>query len=366
MAVWLSLSVSQGTPNEQTRTTTVTASVIVHYSKGSHNGNSPPGTLIINGQSFSFTCNFNYAGIGQGAITQDDGSTIACTQTVTVSYGSGSTKTVPVSASFNSGTGSGMVTASDSITLTPISSSGGSSGEDDDEEEGGDDGGGSGGISGGNWVLLPGNADVIGQAGSYHSASGYHFNGYSLHTGASIRRYSENMYPRYDILVVAFRTPKLTSPSIKVHAELQTDETNDPSPLKIALCSSDYNRYEYIGAASAVNDEHQISVGTISTYIYNNTGRIYDAILSAPGLASESIYYLIIWLPTDAQSNGTFHISEAEYHAINVICAEDGGQGVLYIDTGTKLEKYGLYIDNGTTWDAAAPYIDDGTKWNEY
>ena len=140
MAVWLSLSLSQGTPNVEARTTTVSATLTIHYSGGSYDGTQPSGTITIDGQSFPFVKNFNYAGVGQGAVTQGEGST-SITITATVPYGSSSSKTVYVSASFSRASGS----ASNAITLTSISS-GGSSGGDDGGSGGDDgDGGGSGG-----------------------------------------------------------------------------------------------------------------------------------------------------------------------------------------------------------------------------
>lgn len=131
MAVWLTLSVSQGVPNETTRTTAVTATVTVHYSGGSFDGTSPSGTVTIDGQSFSYSCNFNYAGIGQGAASTEPGSVVACVVTAQVPYGESSSRTVSVSASFSRATSS----VSQSVALTQIGSGGSSGGGSGDSGE---------------------------------------------------------------------------------------------------------------------------------------------------------------------------------------------------------------------------------------
>ena len=40
--------------------------------------------------------------------------------------------------------------------------------------------------------------------------------------------------------------------------------------------------------------------------------------------------------------------------------------GIIYIDNGTKFEKYMVFVDNGTSWDQYIPYIDNGTKFVQY
>lgn len=148
MAVWLTMSLSQGTPNTTARTTTVSATLTIHYNGGSYDGTQPSGTITIDGQSFPFVKNFNYAGVGQGAATQGEGST-SITVTATVPYGTSSSRTVYASASFSRASGG----ASGAITLTPISSGGssggGDDGDDDNTEEWDPDNPGTGGSGGG-------------------------------------------------------------------------------------------------------------------------------------------------------------------------------------------------------------------------
>ena len=38
--------------------------------------------------------------------------------------------------------------------------------------------------------------------------------------------------------------------------------------------------------------------------------------------------------------------------------------GLIYIDDGTKFNRYIVYIDNGTGWDMYMPYIDNGSSWD--
>lgn len=39
-------------------------------------------------------------------------------------------------------------------------------------------------------------------------------------------------------------------------------------------------------------------------------------------------------------------------------------QGLVYIDSGTKLEAYQVFIDNGLKWEQYIPYIDNGSGWD--
>lgn len=314
MAVWLSLSLSQGTPNVTARTNTVTASVKVHYSDGSFNGNSPSGTLTINGQSFSFTCNFNYAGIGQGAASTGTGSVTACTRTVTVSYGSSSTKTVSASASFASGTGSGTVSASDSISLTPISSGGGSGGGDDDDdntEEWDPDnpGGGSGGI-----VVTPGNATVVGQA---------------LLTSNEPYYQTETYTPIYCGALSCTCAIKITTPgfvgtsqSLDVDLYAINAWSSDDLLMCYALCDSDENHRLYMGAQSVVNDPSQIVCGTLSRAEWGLPFSI-----QTDKLVGNKDYYLFLWLPSDLGLTDSADLGVATSHSVNLNYIADEGGG---------------------------------------
>lgn len=359
MAVWLSLSVSQGTPNATARTNTVTASVTVHYSGGSYNGNSPSGTLTIDGQSFNFTCNFNYAGIGQGAVTTGTGSVGAASQTVTVSYGSSTTRTVYVSASFASGTASGTVTASDSISLTPISSGGSSGGGDDGGEEWEDpDNPGSGGSDSGDIVVTPGNCTVIGQDIIDSEKDRLD---YSLEEELTVGFYTIWKF----ITVVNFTTPKFDGVSQSLTVNLYSTSVNFTSvydTICFALCRSDFNHGGYFGSTSVVTDPNQITRGSLSQAEWTSM----PFTIQTSELESETAYYLIFWVPSD---NGYASAGKAQYHSITVNYTDsDDSDNTVRIDaSGTGFGTYTILIDtNGTGFEEYEAWIDNGTAFEPY
>ena len=47
-----------------------------------------------------------------------------------------------------------------------------------------------------------------------------------------------------------------------------------------------------------------------------------------------------------------------------VLYAVWAAKGLIYIDSGSKIEAYQVYIDNGQSWDLYAPYVDTGSTWN--
>lgn len=351
MAVWLSMSLSQGTPNETTRTNTVTASVKVHYSGGSYNGNSPSGTLTIDGQSFNFTCNFNYAGIGQGAASTGTGSVTATTRTVTVSYGSSTTKTVSASASFNSGTASGTVTASDSISLTSISAGGSSGGGGDDGgEEWDPDNPGSGSDGP---TANAGNCTNVEQTCFYRETERLTYGQIStLHV-------SNDSFFAY-VGIIKFTTPDFSGVSTSLDVNLSTKGWSGEAnrPMRYALCTSDYNHNNYLRATADVYDPNQIVRGSMVLIDYFSPFTI-----QTDKLKGNTEYYLIFWIspPVVAGESSGFIAEAAPYHGIAV----NYTYGVVHIDTGTGFDKYTCYIDNGTDWELAIPYIDDGTNWKK-
>lgn len=313
MAVWLSLSLSQGTPNATARTTTVTAIVKVHYSGGSFNGNSPSGTLTVDGQPVGFNCNFNYAGIGQGAASTGTGSVTACSRTFTVSYGSSSTRTISASASFESGTASGTVTASDSITLTSIGTSSGggpgSGGDDDDNtEEWNPDNPGSG--SGGGSNPAAGNVTVVGQAKippvgtsePYYQTESWT----SIGCGAGIS----------SACILKIITPSFSGVSEYLTVSLAPYYDwweADDLLMCYALCDSDENHHLYYDAQSVVSDPHQIVCGTLSRYEI-----LEPFTILTDKLVGNKDYYLIFWLPSDGGHFEATGLDVATMHSINL------------------------------------------------
>ena len=299
MAVWLTMSLSQGTPNETARTNTVTATVTVHYSGGSYNGNSPSGTVTIDGQSSSFTCNFNYAGIGQGAVTTGTGSVVAATRTVTVSYGSSTTKTVSASASFNSGTASGTVSTSGSINLTPISaggsSGGGDDGDDDNTEEWDPDnpGGGSGGGNSG------------GDSGETEYPYQYTLN-YILSEHCRVECYA------YGVLLDTVLSSK--SRSYK---------------------STTSTVYTFVFIAE---EGYKLDGCFINNVACDGSGTL---------TASNGEYTIIVFASLDDSGGGD---SGGEDSGGGDDVVTPSVRGVFYIDNGSAFDEYECFLDNGTDW----------------
>ena len=348
MAVWLSLSLSQGTPNVTARTTTVTATLKIHYSGGSHNGFSPPGQIVIDGKSFPFTQNFNYAGIGQGAASQGTGAE-SVTRTATVSYGSNSTRTVSVSASFDSGTDSGEVSTSGSIALTPISS-GGSSGGGGDGEEGGDSGGsGSGGV-----VVTPGNVTVIGQAFLTANEPYYQTETYTPIWCGDLS----------SSCAIKINTPGFVGVSQSLDVDLHAINVwaSDDLLMCYALCDSDENHRLYIGAQSVVNDPNQIACGTLSRTEWGPSFSI-----QTDKLDGNKDYYLFLWLPSDLGLNdgADLGVATAHYVNLNYIAGAGGGDSGEDPDDPDDTEYRYLWIQkvDGTSvyvgvYESTDNYID--------
>lgn len=109
MAVSLSISLSQGSQSVANNTTVVSASVYATATRGSYNANSKPGTLVLDGTSYSFSHSFS-----KGTTTT------LCTKSKTVTHNSDGSKTVSASASYTTGVSSGTITASKSLTLSRI------------------------------------------------------------------------------------------------------------------------------------------------------------------------------------------------------------------------------------------------------
>lgn len=370
MAVSLGLSLSQGTPNEQSRTTTVTARVIINYSGGSYNGNKPSGTLTIDGQTFNFSSNFNYAGVGQGPSTTGSGSTTACTKTITVSYGAATTRTVSASASFASGTASGTVSASNSINLTSIPAYSGSGG--------GDSGGGSGGS--GDYVdpnVPPsapwqGNATIDGQAIAYPWSKTLSYRSDTVNDLWN--------YGTYGVSVIKFKTPEFTGKSTSLDIYLYDARANDEQEncyysVNYALCDSDENfeMYKEVQASlddpnPVVNDPHKILQGHLQKYnLEVNEWEEMPFSIETDKLVGDKYYYLIFWIPVD-NVLGTLVIvhGASMYHQIRVNYTDAPVVSTtIYGESGTQ-NTYEIMIDNGTGWDTYQAFIDNETKFEPY
>lgn len=359
MAVWLSLSLSQGTPNVTARTTTVTAKLTIHYSGGSYDGTQPSGEITIDGQSFPFVKNFNYSGVGQGPATTGTGST-SITVTATVSYGASSSRTVNASASFSRASGG----ASGSITLTPISTGGSSGGGDDDDDNteewdpdnpGGGSGSGSGSESGSG-----GSSDSV--PPPFESNVGIYGFWDGLEWGSSIA------YIGYDeqggrCAVLGFYTNQdEAGRSTSVDIAMKADGIgNGVQILGVALSSARFSNPPYSGADLDVYDPYQIAVTTMTL----TDGQYSTISIPTRVLERDNTYYLYLWIPPDYYSSDSpYSLDFSDGIEIRVNCTEDDSTiGAVHIDTGSAFDAYQCYIDNGTGWDLAIPYVDNGTSW---
>lgn len=260
MAVWLTMSLSQGAPNETARTTTVSATLTIHYSGGSYDGTQPSGEITIDGQSFPFVKNFNYSGVGQGPATTGTGST-SITVTATVSYGASSSRTVNASASFSRASGG----ASGSITLTPISSSGGSSGGGDDDDDNTEE-----------WN--PDNPGPGGSSGTVdYNATVHHSGGFVLSSG--------------DAFSVKFTAPEFSGTSKGVYIDLIGVKNGGSPYIGIALCTSDANLSKYKNTSELVDDVYRLE--NVYSLPLDVVG--IEEEIPTTAIKSDTDYYLIFW-----------------------------------------------------------------------
>jgi len=109
MAVSLSLTIAQGSQSVANNQTYVTVSVYAHSTNGSYNNNSKPGSVVIDGTSYSFSSSF-----------AKNTTTCVATASKWVSHAANGTKTVSASASYVTGVSSGTVYASGSKVLSMI------------------------------------------------------------------------------------------------------------------------------------------------------------------------------------------------------------------------------------------------------
>ena len=64
--------------------------------------------------------------------------------------------------------------------------------------------------------------------------------------------------------------------------------------------------------------------------------------------------------------NGSAFSSGVSYNVSSnvTIVTVTGVLGIIYIDTGSSLERFLIYIDNGSSWDQYVPYVDNGSGWS--
>lgn len=358
MGVTISLSLSQGTPNTTARTTTVSARVTIHYDQGSYDGTQPSGEVTIDGQSFPFVKNFNYAGVGQGAASQSGSTSI--TITATVPYGTSSSRTVYASASFSRASNS----ASGSITLTPISSGGSSGGGDDDNTEEWDpDNPGSGSGSGSGSTnrpadAKPGNCEVISQAWLPDYPDGYY-------SGDTVLIDCRPSFPSADTkyVIIKFRTPNFAGTS----SLLTVDPYNFRVPgttycsLSYAICTSDENAEKYYNASTFVYDPNQIAWGLLS----REELEARPFVIRTNKLKKNTVYYLVLWQATGENCMTWIYMGSSRKlgHGFTVYT----NSGIETIDSRGVFDigndTYECFLDTGSSWDrlVAAPLRMEGT-----
>lgn len=375
MGVTISLSLSQGTPNTTARTTTVSATVTIRYDQGSYDGTQPSGEVTIDGKSFPFVKNFNYSGVGQGAVSQSGSTSITITHTV--EYGSSSSRTVYVDASFSRASNS----ASGSITLTPISSggsSGGGGGDGDNTEEWNPDNPGSGSGSGSEpdsghgtgpgyvagWVPAdgkPGNCKLIGEAWLPNWPDGYNLGDIII-----IEDHPSQVANNPKYAVIEFKTPDFDGISSMLTVDLYyfsfgSYNSSSKCSLSYALCTSDENVGDYYHAPSYVYDPNQIEYGLLSREDLKNL----PFVIQTDKLKKNTSYYLVLWQPTDENCLESIRIASHRCLGHGFTVYYNSGietintRGVFNI-TG---EKYECYVENGSKWDrlVAAPLRTEGT-----
>ena len=366
MGASLSVNITQTGVNETSRTATVGVTVTITSTAGTHNhyGSSTLGQgailyVTIDGSTYSSYISFGSSETGTFTSTVYSGST-------TVSYGSSSTRTISVSARCITGTSAGTISGSDSVSLTSIGASSGGSGSGGDDYDDSEEYKESTVIPNtGDMALVPGNSTLLGQCNQEII-----YGGWIDYTAGSSSTVGPQQHPTYSknvymVSVIMFKTPKLTGVpvSLSVALDVGSGSKSDALPANIALCSSDANRSKYIGATSSVTDEYQISVGSINLV----PNSFCFTTLQADTLESETVYYLILWLPSDNKDVNQYindrELNSALNHAINVNYIE---ASIVYISDGTNTDEFYCYIDNGSSYEPYILYIDNGGSWEIY
>lgn len=110
MAARLSLVISESSVSIANNTSVVTAKLYYYGNGVSYNYNSKPGTIVIDGTSYSFSASF----------TKSTSAQLLATKSKTVTHNSNGAKTVSCSASYTTGVSIGTLSTSASKTLTTI------------------------------------------------------------------------------------------------------------------------------------------------------------------------------------------------------------------------------------------------------
>lgn len=110
MAARLSLVISESSVSIPNNTSVVTAKLYYYGNGVSYNYNSKPGTIVIDGTSYSFSASF----------TKSTSAQILATKSKTVTHNSNGAKTVSCSASYTTGVSIGTLSTSASKALTTI------------------------------------------------------------------------------------------------------------------------------------------------------------------------------------------------------------------------------------------------------
>lgn len=113
MAVTMSVSCTQNSQSIANNTSNITVKAILKWGGGSWNGNKQPGSITVNGTTYSFNKSFNTAQAYSGSVTIHS-------VTVNVKHNTDGKKTVSYSAKYDTDLSSGVVSASGSKTLTTI------------------------------------------------------------------------------------------------------------------------------------------------------------------------------------------------------------------------------------------------------
>ncbi len=110
MAARLSLVISESSVSVANNTSVVTAKLYYYGNGVSYNYNSKPGTIVIDGTSYSFSASF----------TKSTSAQLLATKSKTVTHNSNGAKTVSCSASYTTGVSIGTLSTSASKALTTI------------------------------------------------------------------------------------------------------------------------------------------------------------------------------------------------------------------------------------------------------
>ena len=172
---------------------------------------------------------------------------------------------------------------------------------------------------------------------------------------------------QHEVSIIRFLTPFFAGESESITLNLRVGYCSMDVTLGWAVCTSDSNWKDYIGAFTpSVADENKVCSGTLvfpefpldEIGAYGDYGFSFE--IPVARLKSNTTYYLFFWHGEYVPAKIVGIRTDRASMYINY------NSGIVYIDNGSGLVAYQGYIDNGSDWDMVVPFIDNGSGWDMY